>query len=97
MVNIMNLRLTNRVVNDGCSYMDVGPCGAILGGGTVEEIQRLNRFGVYVGKVQGLLSKMGRSEGGNEEQVQKWRDLALKELEYFDSKKADQISTIVKV
>nr|ALF46694.1 geranyl pyrophosphate synthase 1 small subunit [Chrysanthemum x morifolium] len=66
--------------------------GAILGGGNEEEIERLKKFGLYAGKIQGLLNKMGKNEEGK---IEKWRALALKELEHFDSKKIEQISTIV--
>ncbi|KAK9077557.1 hypothetical protein SSX86_005894 [Deinandra increscens subsp. villosa] len=78
---------------DGCG----AACGAILGGGSVEEIDRMKRFGVYVGKIQGLLSDESGSEGGKVELAEKWRDLALEELEYFEGKKIEQISTIVRV
>ncbi|GJX96256.1 heterodimeric geranylgeranyl pyrophosphate synthase small subunit, chloroplastic-like protein [Tanacetum coccineum] len=70
-------------------------CGAILGGGSEEEIERLKKFGLYAGKIQGLLNKMGKNEEGKIELIEKWRALALKELEHFDSKKIEQISTIV--
>ncbi|GKB53422.1 heterodimeric geranylgeranyl pyrophosphate synthase small subunit, chloroplastic-like protein [Tanacetum coccineum] len=70
-------------------------CGAILGGGNEEEIERLKKFGLYAGKIQGLLNKMGKNEEGKIELIEKWRALALKELEHFDSKKIGQISTIV--
>ncbi|KAL4580119.1 hypothetical protein LXL04_016299 [Taraxacum kok-saghyz] len=72
-------------------------CGAILGGGGEEEIGRLKRYGVYAGKIQGLLTEMGRNKGGKMKLVEEWRVLALKELEYFDSKRIEQISTIVRV
>lgn len=72
-------------------------CGAILGGGTDEEIERLKTFGVYVGKIEGLLSNMGQKEGDKKQLVEKWRALAIKELEYFDNRKIEQISTLVKV
>ncbi|KAI3708559.1 hypothetical protein L2E82_37786 [Cichorium intybus] len=72
-------------------------CGAILGGGSHEEIERLRRYGVYAGKLQVLLSEMDRNKGSRLQIAEKWRALALEELEYFDSKKIDQISTIVKV
>ncbi|KAL7585605.1 heterodimeric geranylgeranyl pyrophosphate synthase small subunit, chloroplastic [Lactuca sativa] len=72
-------------------------CGAILGGGSDDEIERLRRYGVYAGKIQGLLSEIGRKERGKLELVEKWRALALKELEYLDSKRIEQISIIVRV
>ncbi|KAI7727208.1 hypothetical protein M8C21_033507, partial [Ambrosia artemisiifolia] len=70
-------------------------CGAIMGGGTTEEIERLRRYGVYVGKIQGVLSGNVESEGVKKELVEKLRNLALKELECFDSKMVEQISSIV--
>nr|UDM55695.1 heterodimeric geranylgeranyl pyrophosphate synthase [Stevia rebaudiana] len=72
-------------------------CGAIIGGGNVEEIDRLKRFGLYVGKIQGLLSEKSKNEGCEMELLETWRALALKELEYFDSRKVEQISSIVGV
>nr|XP_043622735.1 heterodimeric geranylgeranyl pyrophosphate synthase small subunit, chloroplastic-like [Erigeron canadensis] len=77
----------------GCGAM----CGAILGGGNEEEIERLKRYGVYVGKIQGLLSGIGRNDGGKMQLAKKWRALAMKELEYFDSEKVEHIiSSFVK-
>ncbi|CAH1444416.1 unnamed protein product [Lactuca virosa] len=72
-------------------------CGAILGGGSHDEIEKLRRYGSIAGKIQGLLSEMDRNEGSKMQIAEKWRDLALKELEYFDSKKIEQISTLVRV
>ncbi|KAI3702990.1 hypothetical protein L6452_28744 [Arctium lappa] len=72
-------------------------CGAILGGGNEEEIGRLKRYGVYVGKIQGLLSQLGESGGDKLQLLEKWRGLALKELECFESRQIERISTIVGV
>ncbi|KAK1430949.1 hypothetical protein QVD17_14089 [Tagetes erecta] len=72
-------------------------CGAIMGGGTLEEIERLKRYGVYVGKIEGVLSDEGKDEGVKVELVERLRGLALKELECFDGKKIQQISSIVGV
>ncbi|KAJ0801835.1 putative isoprenoid synthase domain superfamily [Helianthus annuus] len=72
-------------------------CGAIMGGGSTKEIEQLRRFGVFVGKIQGVLSGKGGSGGGEMGLVEKWRGLALKELECFDSKRVEQISSIVNV
>ncbi|KAI3755875.1 hypothetical protein L1987_55684 [Smallanthus sonchifolius] len=72
-------------------------CGAIIGGGTAVEIERLKRYGVYVGKVQGLLSEKRKSEGAKMELAEKWRALGMKELECFDCEKIEQISTLLRV
>lgn len=72
-------------------------CGAIMGGGTLEEVERLKRYGVYVGKIEWVLGDEGKDEGGKVELVERLRDLALKELECFDEKRIQQISTIAGV
>ncbi|KAJ4982301.1 hypothetical protein NE237_033138 [Protea cynaroides] len=60
-------------------------CGAILGGATREEIERLRSFGRYAGMIHGLMSSMATDEEkGLNEMVDRLRSLALKELEYFD-------------
>ncbi|XP_071730222.1 heterodimeric geranylgeranyl pyrophosphate synthase small subunit 2, chloroplastic-like [Rutidosis leptorrhynchoides] len=71
-------------------------CGAILGGGSEEEIGRLRKYGVYVGKIEGVLSEKDGNGGGKMELIEKWRALAIMELEYFDGKKIEQISSLMK-
>ncbi|KAF7831290.1 heterodimeric geranylgeranyl pyrophosphate synthase small subunit, chloroplastic-like [Senna tora] len=66
-----------------------GACGAILGGGSEDEIERLRKYGFYVGIIQGLLLQRGEIEKEEEEklimeEVEKVRDLALMELEAFE-------------
>ena len=68
-------------------------CGAILGGGSEEEIEKLRRFGLYVGMIQGA----GRKEKGLKEVVEELRNLALKELEEFKGRKVEAISSFVNV
>ncbi|KAL3632793.1 hypothetical protein CASFOL_025777 [Castilleja foliolosa] len=59
-------------------------CGAILGGGTEEEIERLRNFGVYVGTVRGLMeARKSRPEMLLDEKIEKLKGLAVKELECF--------------
>lgn len=70
-------------------------CGAILGGGSEEEIEKLRKYGLYVGMIQGMLYGAGKNEGGKDEIVEKLRVLALKELEYFSSRKVELISSLV--
>nr|XP_043628646.1 geranylgeranyl pyrophosphate synthase, chloroplastic/chromoplastic-like [Erigeron canadensis] len=72
-------------------------CGAILGGGNDEEIERLKRYGVCIGKIQRLLSEMEWNERIKVESIEKLKVLALQELENFDSKKVEQISSIIGV
>ncbi|KAL7186560.1 hypothetical protein ACSBR2_028318 [Camellia fascicularis] len=73
-------------------------CGAILGGGSEEEIEKLRKYGLYVGMIQGmmmLVNGLGRKEEREMEMVGRLRVLALKELESFDGKKVDLISSLV--
>ncbi|KAK6946919.1 hypothetical protein RJ641_000392 [Dillenia turbinata] len=64
-------------------------CGAILGGGNEEEIERLRKFGLNVGMIQ------GRVKGVSRNGVEMLKDMALKELEHFDSNKVEEISGLV--
>ncbi|KAH6778513.1 hypothetical protein C2S52_005934 [Perilla frutescens var. hirtella] len=68
-------------------------CGAILGGGDDEEIERLRRFGLYAGTVRGLMEKENIPEIQNI--IRKLKDLALEELEGFHGKNTEIISSLV--
>ncbi|TKY57303.1 Heterodimeric geranylgeranyl pyrophosphate synthase large subunit 1 [Spatholobus suberectus] len=65
-------------------------CGAVLGGGSEEEIGRLRKFGFYAGMVRGMLRR-----GFEEEEVEEVRNLALKELRFFKDRDVDAISSVV--
>ncbi|PIN26696.1 hypothetical protein CDL12_00542 [Handroanthus impetiginosus] len=67
-------------------------CGAILGGGAEEEIEKLRNFGMYAGMIQGMLRI---NKNGSEEKIAKLAALALKELESFHGKKIELISSLV--
>lgn len=70
-------------------------CGAILGGGSEEEIEKLRKFGLYAGMIQGMLYGVGKNKEGKMEVVEKLRKSAIKELEHFDSRKVEAISSLV--
>ncbi|KAK3025556.1 hypothetical protein RJ639_041034 [Escallonia herrerae] len=70
-------------------------CGAILGGGNEEEIERLRKYGLYVGTIQGMLHGVGRNKEGMKEAAEKLRALALKELDIFSSRKTEPIASLV--
>ncbi|KAI4306108.1 hypothetical protein L6164_029416 [Bauhinia variegata] len=72
-------------------------CGAMLGGGSEEEIEILRRYGFYVGMIQGMLELDKRKEKGSMEEVEELRNLALKELEVFESRKIEAISCFINV
>ncbi|KAJ6759827.1 HETERODIMERIC GERANYLGERANYL PYROPHOSPHATE SYNTHASE SMALL SUBUNIT CHLOROPLASTIC-LIKE [Salix purpurea] len=77
----------------GCA----GAVGAILGGGTEEEIEKLRRYGLYVGSMQGVLSNWDeRKEKVSMENVLKeLENLALQELEGFDRGNVQAISSLL--
>ncbi|CAA3004998.1 heterodimeric geranylgeranyl pyrophosphate synthase small subunit, chloroplastic-like [Olea europaea subsp. europaea] len=70
-------------------------CGAILGGGAEDEIEKLRQYGLYVGMIQGLQNGVGKDNKGMEEKIEKFKILALKELESLKGKKIGLISSIV--
>ncbi|XP_058220089.1 heterodimeric geranylgeranyl pyrophosphate synthase small subunit, chloroplastic-like [Rhododendron vialii] len=73
-------------------------CGAILGGGSEDEIEGLRKYGLYVGMIYGILNGVGRKEKGLVEVVEKLRALALEELESFKgSSNVESISSLVEV
>lgn len=80
---------------EGELHACAGACGAILGGGSEEEIEKLRKFGLYVGMIQGMAYGVGRNKEGRDEVVEKLRGMALKELEIFSSTKVEQISSLV--
>ncbi|XP_042477306.1 heterodimeric geranylgeranyl pyrophosphate synthase small subunit, chloroplastic-like [Macadamia integrifolia] len=75
---------------EGGLYACGAACGAILGGATKEETEKLRSFGRYAGIIHGMLTSMASDEQEEEEKeglsemVEKLRSLALKELECFD-------------
>ena len=81
---------------EGGFYACGAACGAILGGGSEEEIEKLRRFGLYVGMIQGMLNGVGRNEKGLAKVVEELRNLALKELEEFNGGKVEAIASFVK-
>lgn len=72
-------------------------CGAILGGGSEEEIERLRKFGIYVGMREGYLNRVGKKERELERVVEELRNLALKELQHFEGGEVEAISSFIGV
>ncbi|XP_058745057.1 heterodimeric geranylgeranyl pyrophosphate synthase small subunit, chloroplastic-like [Vicia villosa] len=68
-------------------------CGGVLGGGSEEEIERLRKFGFYVGMIQGMAQR-----GFNEsKEVDEARNLALQELKFFKDKEVDTIKVLLNI
>lgn len=70
-------------------------CGAILGGGSEDEIEKLRKFGLYVGMMEGMLSCVGGNEKGLVEAVERLRVMAIKELENLSGRNIEPISSLV--
>lgn len=92
---------TGRVMDYVCEKKKVelhacgAACGAILGGGDEVEIEKLRKYGDYVGMIHGMLNGIGKNkEGLIEEKIENLRILALKELEIFEGKNVELISSL---
>nr|WBU15651.1 geranyl diphosphate synthase small subunit [Elsholtzia winitiana] len=74
-------------------------CGAILGGGAEEEIEKLSKFGLYAGTLRGIVEIYPGFQKKNvseiEKIVRKLKDLALEELEGFHGKNTELLSSLV--
>ncbi|KAL3570811.1 hypothetical protein D5086_028060 [Populus alba] len=82
---------------EGELHSCAGAVGAILGGGTEEEIEKLRRYGLYVGLMQGVLSNWveRKEEVSMDKVLNELENLALKELEGFDGGNVQAISSLV--
>ncbi|KAF6146035.1 hypothetical protein GIB67_033394 [Kingdonia uniflora] len=75
---------------EGELYSCGAACGAILGGGSDNEIKKLRRYGLYVGLIHGMMLRgigLGR--------VKEIKALALKELHYFKNQNIEAITSLV--
>ncbi|KAL2316748.1 hypothetical protein Fmac_030624 [Flemingia macrophylla] len=64
-------------------------CGAVMGGGSEEEIERLRMFGFYVGMSQGMLQR------GLIQEAKEMKNMALQELQFFKDRDLHLISTFI--
>lgn len=70
-------------------------CGAILGGGSEEEIEKLRKFGLYVGMIEGILNVVGGNKKGLMAIGDRLRVMAMKELENLNGRNVVPISSLV--
>lgn len=70
-------------------------CGAILGGASEEEIEKLRKYGLYVGMRQGYLNRIGNKEKELDRVVADLQNLALSELQHFRGESVEAISSFV--
>lgn len=67
-------------------------CGAILGGGSDEQVEKLRKYGFYAGTIQ-KLSKLEEYR----QVIEEMKGLALNELECFEAEKVEAISCFINV
>ncbi|EXB38722.1 Heterodimeric geranylgeranyl pyrophosphate synthase small subunit [Morus notabilis] len=79
---------------EGRVHACAAACGAILGGANEEEIEKLRKYGLYVGIIQGYTNRLGRKVK-EIERVVELRNLALKELDHFKGQKVEEISSFI--
>lgn len=72
-------------------------CGAILGGGSEEEIEKLRKFGLCVGMIEGIVNSMGTRvvNEGLLETVKELRVMAMEELVHFKGRNVEPIASII--
>ena len=90
---VQNVESMQRFVlekRDGGLHACGAASGAILGGGSEDQIERLRNFGFHVGMMRGMLQM-----GFMEKHVQEERHLALKELQFFMDRDVHVISSFI--
>ncbi|KAL7130952.1 hypothetical protein ABFS83_13G166700 [Erythranthe nasuta] len=73
-------------------------CGAVLGGGAEEEVEKLRKFGVYAGIVRGLTAAADKKKnrGGDlEGNIEEMKELAMMELMELRGREIELISSHV--
>ncbi|KAE8732441.1 Actin cytoskeleton-regulatory complex protein end3, putative isoform 1 [Hibiscus syriacus] len=77
---------------EGMLYACAAACGAIIGGGSEEEIERMRKYGLYVGTIEGIMNRIGSIDKGlMKSRVEELRNLASNELRGFDEAKVKAI------
>ncbi|KAL7087931.1 hypothetical protein ACP275_13G098300 [Erythranthe tilingii] len=71
-------------------------CGAVLGGGAEEEVEKLRKFGVYAGVVRGLTAAAEKNHGVDlEGKIEEMKELAMMELKGLRGREIELISSHV--
>ncbi|OWM88771.1 geranylgeranyl pyrophosphate synthase 3, chloroplastic-like [Punica granatum] len=85
---------------EGALHACAGACGAIIGGGCEEEIERLRAYGYSVGMILGISNYGGSGKGQEvaefEEVMEEMRRMAIINLKGFNESKAEEISSILR-
>ncbi|KAL0560797.1 hypothetical protein IC582_001210 [Cucumis melo] len=70
-----------------------GACGAIMGGGNEEEIEKMRKYGKLVGMAKGLTKNVfgGKENEKKREKIEELKVLAFKELEGFNGEMVHEI------
>ncbi|KAK6230252.1 hypothetical protein QUC31_001770 [Theobroma cacao] len=78
---------------EGALHACAAACGAIVGGGSEEEIEKMRRYGLYIGKIQGMLNRIRSHDQELNKLVEELRNLASRELQGFYEAKIAAISS----
>lgn len=78
---------------EGALYTCAATCGAIMGGGNEEEIEKMRRYGLYVGKIQGMTRRIRGNDKDLMKFVEEMRGLAIEKLRGFDEAKVEAFSS----
>lgn len=91
-----NIRQNERVSEkyEGTLHGCAAACGAILAGGSEVEIEKMRRYGLYIGKIQGMIRRDERNSKDLKELVEETRKLATNELRGFNEAKVEAISKL---
>ncbi|XP_010545864.1 PREDICTED: heterodimeric geranylgeranyl pyrophosphate synthase small subunit, chloroplastic-like [Tarenaya hassleriana] len=82
---------------EGEIYACSAACGAMLGGGGEDEIDKLRSYGLNVGKIVGFLQRRDGEEDNVEtmKRVEETKDLAIKELRFFKGDKVEAMYSLI--
>ncbi|MBA0722096.1 hypothetical protein Golax_009576 [Gossypium laxum] len=78
---------------EGTLYACAGACGALIGGGSEDEIEKLRKYGLHIGKIEGIMNRIGSNSDKDlmEKLVEELRNLANNELRGFNEAKVKAI------
>lgn len=78
---------------EGTLYACAGACGAIIGEGSEDEIEKMRKYGLYIGKIEGIMNRIESNSEKDlmENLVEELRNLANNELRGFNEAKVKAI------
>ncbi|GLT83557.1 hypothetical protein SLE2022_018400 [Rubroshorea leprosula] len=80
---------------EGSLHACAATCGAIIGGGSEEEIEKMRRYGLCVGKILGMSNKLKGNDKELVKLVEELSSSAMEELKGFNESKVEAISGFI--